>query len=252
MKYFVWLLLLSCFGIFLPLSAGELDLKPPVNVPEEWRKLGDEYRTRVDRLRDDRKERGEKRKTVSDELDSIDFAKTSEQAQRDFGEGYSEVVKSSGKAGVEYFKGIGKRSGVLKTGEILLGETLPAFQQMYEAMYAELDMHDHADDLQREIDEYDREIAKMDKEIKEMERNAELSEKVAGLYEKIDRETKDGARPILTNLKQMAASAKQVAQVKHDTVPAGWVPCSCPAAHAVHGRVINGTRYHLPDTRCPR
>ena len=252
MKFVTRISLLFGFSVWLPAIAGELDLKPPVDVPKEWRDLGNEYRTRLDRLRDDRKERGEKRKTVAGELDSIDFAKTSEQAQQDFAEGYSELVKSSGEAGVEYFKGAGKRSGVLKAGEILLSETLPAFQQMHEAMYAEVDMQYHADDLQRDVDRYDREIAKIDKEIKEVEKNAELSDKIADLYEKIDRETRESARPKLSKLRQAATSARQSAQIKHDTVPAGWLPCTCPGAHANFGRVINGTRYHAPDTFCPR
>lgn len=246
------LLLLFSSSVSVGSLAGELDLKPPDNVSQEWRKLGDDYRGRIDRLREDRKDRGEKRKTVSDELDSIDFAKTEEQAQQDFYEAYNDLMLSNGQAAVAYFKGVGKRHGVLEAGGILLKETLPALREMYEAMHASVDMMDHAEMLKNEINTYNNEIKKIDKEIEKLEKDAALSERIADLYDKID-STKVGAEPLLFELKKKATSVKQSAQVKHDQVPEGWVACNCPAVHAAYGRLFGGYRFHQKDVvTCPQ
>ncbi|WP_298434086.1 hypothetical protein [Ottowia sp.] len=251
MKDVIWLIILTIFIVCTHVSAGELDLKVSDNISQEWKRTAEEYRTRIDGLRDKRKKSGEKKQAAADLLDSINFAKTSEQAQKDFAESYGKMLKSSGDFGVEYLKGIGKRSSNAKAGEIVLEKILPPLDKMYKAVWSVADTEYYADELRHELNRYDRNIEHLNRKIEEMEKSAELSEKIAATYEELDKKTRDSTKPILTNLKQIAVSAKQSAQEKHDTVPVGWVACNCPRDHASYGRVINGTRYHLPDVRCP-
>ncbi|RWP80454.1 hypothetical protein [Mesorhizobium sp.] len=49
-----------------------------------------------------------------------------------------------------------------------------------------------------------------------------------------------------------AAEAEAKArQLEAETVPAGWVPCKCPAAHAGLGKWVKGVYYHEPSHICP-
>ncbi|MER9724641.1 MULTISPECIES: hypothetical protein [unclassified Mesorhizobium] len=231
--------------------SGELDLISPIDVPGEWRKLESEYRTQVDDLREKRKERGEKAQSVNEKLDAIDFAKVSEQAKQDMDEGLRDMGESLGDAFTEYMSGPGKRSNVLETGRILLTETLPAFEQVLDAEYAEVDMQFEMEQLQSELSGYENEMKDFDKKIADLELNADLSKKVAETYEQQLNDTKTKTKEIVFKLVETSRAVKAVAQEKHDTIPPGWLACTCPNDHAGLGRLIKGVRYHEPGHTCP-
>jgi hypothetical protein len=62
----------------------------------------------------------------------------------------------------------------------------------------------------------------------------------------VDRRLQDQRRRAAT-----AAAAAAAAATEARRIPAGWVPCSCPAVHARFGKYVNGVLYHPNNVRCP-
>lgn len=231
--------------------AGELDVYPPADVPAEWRRLSAEYQTKVDALKDDRKTRGEQAQTTREKLDAIDFAKVSKQAQEDMENGLNDLADALGSAAAEYFEGPGKRENVIEAGKTIITEALPAFRQVYEAQFAEVDLQYEMEELQSDLSRYEREMADFDKKIEDLQKNADLSKSIAETYEQQIKTTTTKTKEVVFKVVESAKAAKQTAQEKHDTVPPGWQVCNCPADHANVGRIINGQRYHAPGPMCP-
>jgi hypothetical protein len=50
---------------------------------------------------------------------------------------------------------------------------------------------------------------------------------------------------------QQRAAEAAAAAAEAQRIPAGWVPCSCPALHARFGKYVNGVLYHPTNVRCP-
>ncbi|MGR9539367.1 hypothetical protein [Rhizobium leguminosarum] len=251
MKSHVIFFVVAFFSTSTSSSGGELDIYPPANVPAEWRRLAADYQTKIDALKEDRKSRGEKVQTTRDKLNAIDFAKVSEQAKQDMEEGLDDLAEALKDAATEYFEGPGKRDNVIDAGTTIITEALPAFKQVYEAQFAEVDLQFEMDELQTDLNRYEREIRDLDRKIDDLQRNADLSKTVAEAYEQQIKQTNEKTKEVVFKVVESARAATKTAQEKHDTVPPGWQECTCPDAHTNYGRVIKGHRYHATGPMCP-
>lgn len=236
-------------------GAAEINVDANGNIiadPNAWRKLSDGYSDEVRELRRKRAEQGEKIKSLEDELNAVDFAKVSEEAERDFNEGLKDMASSLGEAATDYFKGPGKRDNILDAGNTIITETLPALNQAYDAMFAEVDLHFEMERINDEIVRYEKEAKEFDDKIIRLEDNIKVAEDVARFLESDFDETELEVSQATTQLQGSASSVKEKAQEKVDTVPEGWTECTCPDAHSNEGRIIHGKRYHGPGKVCPQ
>jgi hypothetical protein len=80
---------------------------------------------------------------------------------------------------------------------------------------------------------------------------------VAALKTTIERELDRRERDEAARQAEEAAARKRQADEETErerlanTVPVGWVACSCPQAHSPYGRWIQGTLYHPNNIVCP-
>lgn len=231
--------------------ADELTPIPYAQASREWRELSREYQRQIDDLQQKRKERGDSAQSVREKLDSKNWSKVYEQAEKDMQEGLDGIADSIPDAARDYFKGPGKPENVLEAGATILTETLPALDQALTGLYAPVNYEFEVQDLQSDLNKYEREIREFDKKIKETEENMRLSDRVADVYDQELSTTHQKTKEIVFRLVESSKATTQVAQQKHDTIPVGWSECSCPGAHSNVGRVINGKRYHGPGYNCP-
>ncbi|WP_322883031.1 hypothetical protein U8C37_03200 [Sinorhizobium medicae] len=210
-----------------------------------------EYRDEVAELREKRKERGEKAQSVQEQLSEMDWAKMSEQSAVDMQTAIDDYASSLGDAFYDYMKGPGKPQNVIDAGVTIITETLPAYSDMLDAAMAPIDFQDKMDELNAELGRYNREMEDFDKKIKGLEDEIKLSENVADFYEQEVETTRTKTKEVVFKLVESTKVVKEIAQQKHDTIPVGWVECTCPAAHAGLGRLIKSKRFHPPGQTCP-
>jgi hypothetical protein len=91
------------------------------------------------------------------------------------------------------------------------------------------------------------------------ERQAKESELAKQKAEGEAADAKDQARQADQARQQADQARRQAEQRATDgqkqlsqSIPAGWVPCSCPSFHAQYGKFVNGVLYHPSNINCPR
>jgi hypothetical protein len=65
-------------------------------------------------------------------------------------------------------------------------------------------------------------------------------------------DAKEQARQNEIARRQAEQKAADEQQQLKQSIPAGWVACSCPAIHAPYGKFVNGVLYHPADLNCPK
>jgi hypothetical protein len=85
---------------------------------------------------------------------------------------------------------------------------------------------------------------------RENERRAQVAREAARRSEEARKE--EARRAEEQRREEEARREEQRRAEEARRIPAGWVPCSCPTAHAQHGRYMNGVLYHQRGMSCPR
>lgn len=228
----------------------------PVDVSPAWRSLADHYKSQIDSLRASRDDKQAQKDTLQDKLDGMDWAKATDESQKQFYDKLHDVLESDGDAGKTYFKGFGSRDSVIDAGTTILTKTLPDLKEALDAQWAPLDMLDQQNQLQENINHFDNDMADLDKQIDTAERNMDLSNQAADAYSQnivvASAEHQQIVFKLVEKSKQANQTAATAVQQYLDTVPAGWIRCTCPAAHQSLGRYINGALYHPNGYSCPK
>ena len=97
-----------------------------------------------------------------------------------------------------------------------------------------------------------------------LSRNENLQKEVGGLRNQLhDLNTEVGAddrdfakaqteRQQIERMGSSTSTSLPSLQPMQPQIPAGWVPCECPADHPKAGIFVNGVQYHTPLLRCPK
>jgi hypothetical protein len=96
----------------------------------------------------------------------------------------------------------------------------------------------------RVVIEYENKARAADRKAKEAQEAAKAAQEDAATARenaKLDRE----------KAKAADEKAKATEDILRNSIPAGWLPCTCPEKHRDLGKIVNEVLYHPSNIRCP-